>query len=63
MFWELKTADEYARFLPQRLDAMIGLRHSPTPHDGHTLGEQLEQSSILLQDVPGAAEISSVQYT
>lgn len=37
-----------------------GRKHRSNPYDGHTLGEQLEQSSILLQDLPGAPRPKTV---
>src|SRR5471030_658053 len=40
---------------------IVGARAFPgNPYDGHTLAEQLEQSSILLQDVPGAPQPKTV---
>jgi IS5 family transposase len=40
---------------------IIGARTFPgNPYDGHTLAEQLEHSSILLQDVPGAPQPETV---
>jgi IS5 family transposase len=40
---------------------IIGARAFPgNSYDGHTLAEQLEQSSILLQDVPGPPEPKTV---
>ena len=36
---------------------IVGARTFPgNPYDGHTLAEQLEQSSILLQDLPGTPQ-------
>ena len=36
---------------------IVGARAFPgNPYDGHTLAEQLEQSSILLQDLPGTPQ-------
>jgi transposase, IS5 family len=40
---------------------IIGARAFPgNSYDGHTLAEQLEKSSVLLQDVPGAVQPKSV---
>ncbi|WP_408182010.1 IS5 family transposase [Paraburkholderia dipogonis] len=40
---------------------IVGARAFPgNPYDGHTLAEQLEQSSILLQDLPGTPQPKTV---
>jgi IS5 family transposase len=40
---------------------MVGARAFPNnPYDGHTLAEQIEQTTILLQDVPGEPKPKSV---
>ena len=47
--------------ITEKQGLIIGARAFPgNPYDGHTLAEQLEQSSILLQDVPGAAQPKTV---
>jgi IS5 family transposase len=40
---------------------MVGARAFPNnPYDGHTLAEQIEQTTILLQDVPGEPKPKTV---
>lgn len=47
--------------ITEKQGLIIGARAFPgNPYDGHTLAEQLEQSSILLQDVPGAPQPKTV---
>ncbi|MGF6856524.1 hypothetical protein OKW29_005435 [Paraburkholderia sp. CI3] len=41
--------------ITEKQGLIVGARAFPgNPYDGHTLAEQLEQTSILLQEVPGA---------
>ncbi len=43
--------------ITEKQGLIVGARAFPgNPYDGHTLAEQLEQSSILLQDLPGAPQ-------
>jgi IS5 family transposase len=47
--------------ITEKQGLIVGARAFPgNPYDGHTLAEQLEQSSILLQDLPGAPQPKSV---
>jgi IS5 family transposase len=47
--------------ITEKQGLIIGARAFPgNPYDGHTLAEQLEQSSILLQDVPGTVQPKTV---
>jgi transposase, IS5 family len=47
--------------ITDRQGLIIGARAFPgNPYDGHTLAEQLEQSTILLQDLPGTPRPSTV---
>ncbi len=44
-----------------RQGLMVGARAFPgNPYDGHTLAEQIEQTTILLQDVPGEPKPKTV---
>ena len=47
--------------ITQKQGLIVGARAFPgNPYDGHTLAEQLEQSSILLQDLPGTPQPKTV---
>ena len=47
--------------ITEKQGLIIGARAFPgNPYDGHTLAEQLEQSSILLQDLPGTPKPKTV---
>ena len=47
--------------ITEKQGLIIGARAFPgNPYDGHTLAQQLEQNSILLQDVPGAPQPKTV---
>jgi IS5 family transposase len=47
--------------ITEKRGLIVGARAFPgNPYDGHTLAEQLEQSSILLQDLPGAPQPKTV---
>jgi hypothetical protein len=47
--------------ITEKLGLIIGARAFPgNPYDGHTLAEQLEQSSILLQDLPGTPQPKTI---
>jgi IS5 family transposase len=47
--------------ITEKQGLIIGARAFPgNPYDGHTLAEQLEQSTILLQDLPGSPRPTTV---
>ena len=47
--------------ITEKQGLIVGARAFPgNPYDGHTLAEQLEQSSILLQDLPGTPQPKTV---
>ena len=47
--------------ITQKQGLIVGARAFPgNPYDGHTLAEQLEQSSILLQDLPGTPQPKTI---
>lgn len=47
--------------ITEKQGLIVGARAFPgNPYDGHTLAEQLEQTAILLQDVPGAPHTKTV---
>jgi transposase, IS5 family len=47
--------------ITKKLGMIVGARAFPgNPYDGHTPAEQLEQSSILLQDPPGTPQPKTV---
>jgi transposase, IS5 family len=46
--------------ITEKQGLIVGARTFPgNPYDGHTLAEQLEQTSILLQDVPSAPRVKT----
>src|SRR5882757_280997 len=47
--------------ITEKQGLIVGARAFPgNPYDGHTLAEQLEQSSILLQDLPGTPQPKTI---
>jgi len=47
--------------ITEKQGLIVGARAFPgNPYDGHTLAEQLEQSNILLQDLPGTPQPKTV---
>jgi transposase, IS5 family len=47
--------------LRKKQGLIVGARAFPgNPYDGHTLAEQLEQSSVLLQDLPGTPQPKTI---
>ena len=48
--------------ITEKQGLIVGARTFPgNPYDGHTLAEQLEQTSILLQDVPGTPRVKTTR--